>query len=145
MGHRFVHHDLSYGLPIQDGVVDYLYTSHFVGHLFRKGAAHLLKECYRVLKLGGVLRVSVPDLEYAVSLYSKGESEKMLIAYFFVEDDYSYYARHKYMYGYNMLSDILSNSGFNDISRCDYRQGSTPDIELLDNRPEDSLIVEAVR
>jgi SAM-dependent methyltransferase len=144
-GHRFVHHDLSYGLPIDDGMVDYLYTSHFVEHLFRKDAEHLLEECFRVLKPGGVLRISVPDLEYAVSLYTQGEREKMLANYFFVEDDNSYYARHKYMYDYYLLSNILRNSGFKDISRTEYRQGSTPDIEQLDNRPEESLFVEATR
>ncbi len=144
-GHRFVHHDLSYGLPIEDSVVHYIYTSHFIEHLFRKDAAHLLRECFRVLKPGGVLRISVPDLEYAVSLYSKGEKEKMLTAYFFVDDDGSYYARHKYMYDSNMITDILSNIGFKDVTRCDYKKGNTPDIELLDNRPEESLFVEAVR
>ncbi len=142
---RFVHHDLSYGLPISDSSVDILYSSHFIEHLFRNDAINLLKESFRVLKPKGILRVSVPDLEYAISLYSNGEKEKMLSAYFFVDDDDSYYARHKYMYDYSMISGILKNVGFKDVYRCDYQQGQALDLNFLDNRPDESLFVEAVR
>ncbi len=83
--HRFVHHDLAYSLPLNDGVVDHVYSSHFVEHLFHKDADHLIAEAYRVLKPGGTLRISVPDLEYAVSLYASGNKERMLSDYFFLK------------------------------------------------------------
>jgi len=142
---RFIHHGLNYGLPLEDSVADFLYTSHFVEHLFRADAKHLLDESYRVLKPQGVIRITIPDLEYAISLYEKGDKEKMLTAYFFVEDDESYYARHKYMYDYEMISELLRNAGFKNIKRCKYQQGDTPDISILDNRPDESLFVEATR
>ena len=69
----------------------------------------------------------------------------MLGNYFFVEDDDSHYARHKYMYDFALLSEALSSAGFHDIRRCGYRQGATPDLEALDNRPDESLFVEATR
>ncbi len=143
--HKFMHHDLASGIPLADGVADCVFSSHFFEHLFRKDADHLLRECHRVLKPGGVLRISVPDLEYAVSLYAAGEKEKMLRNYFFVDDDDSYYARHKYMYDYAMLESQLADIGFTQTTRCQYRQGRTPDLEVLDNRPEESLFVEAVK
>lgn len=143
--HRFIHHDLAYGLPITTGVVDFLYTSHFIEHLFRKDAETLLKEIYRALKPGGTVRISVPDLEYALSLYTKGEKDKMLSSYFFVDSDESYYACHKYMYDYLMLEEAMKQTGFQNICRCNFREGCTPDIEILDNRSEESLFVEAKR
>lgn len=143
--HKFMHHDLSTGIPLRDEVADYIFSSHFLEHLFRKDADYLLRECYRVLKPGGVLRISIPDLEYALSLYSSGQKEKMLQNYFFVEDGDSYYSRHKYMYDYEMLESHLKNMGFSRVTRCQYRQGRVPDIEILDNRPEESLFVEAVK
>jgi len=143
--HRFVHHDLRYGLPLADEIVDYLYSSHFIEHLFRKDAEYLLRESYRVLKPGGIIRISVPDLEYAITLYKDGEKEKMLSNYFFVEDDNSYYARHKYMYDFDMLAEILDNINFINIQRCTFRKGLTPDIETLDNRAGDSLFLEATK
>jgi len=141
----FVHHDLSYGLPFADGVVDFAYSSHFVEHLFRKDAVRLFRENYRVLKPGGVVRISVPDLEYAIALYQSGDKEKMLSSYFFVEDDNSYYARHKFMYDFEMLAKALRSEGFQDVRRCHFQEGCVPNLAILDNQPDESLFVEAIK
>ncbi len=143
--HHFVHHDLAFGIPFKDGVVDFIYSSHFLEHLFYKDAQHLISECHRVLKPNGTIRISVPDLEYAVKLYHSGKKHEMLENYFFVEDDASNYARHKYMYDFGLLSESLTLAGFQNIRRCEYQEGLTPDLEKLDNRPEESLFVEATR
>lgn len=143
--HYFIHHDLAHSIPLADGVADFVYSSHFLEHLFRKDGERLLAESFRVLKPGGTVRVVVPDLAYALSLYSAGEKEKMLLDNFFVEDDDSYYARHKYMYDFAMLDDALTRAGFRDIRRCEFRKGHTPDLAGLDNRPDESLFVEATR
>lgn len=140
---RFVHHDLGDSIPFQSGTVDYVYTSHFLEHLFEKEGARLLREVCRVLKPGGTLRVCVPDLAYAVELYSHGQKERMLRDYFFVEDKGSYLARHKYMYDFELLSNALRQAGFHTVTRCSYQQGTVPDIEVLDNRPDETLFVEA--
>jgi len=142
-GHIFVHHDLAYGMPLHDSVADYIYSSHFFEHLYRDDAKNLLVECYRVLKQGGTLRISVPDLEYALELYSLGKKQEMLQNYFFVEDGESHYARHKYMYDFEMLSSLLEEIGFCDIQRCKFQTGGVPDIDILDNRPDESLFIEA--
>ncbi len=143
--HQFVHHDLSYGIPFENESVDFVYSSHFLEHLFKKEAAHILQEAYRVLKPGGIIRICVPDLAYAISLYANGEKEKMLDNYFFVEDRESYFARHKYMYDFDILKNMLEQTGFKEILRCSYCQGKTPDTHLLDNRPEDTLFIEAIK
>lgn len=141
--HRFIHHDLVHGIPLADETADFVYSSHFLEHLSRFDGVSLIGEMFRVLKRSGITRLSVPDLKYAISLYEKGEKEKMLTAYFFVEDDESFYARHKYLYDYEMLREIMCQEGFRNVSRCDFRKGRTPDLSVLDNRPEESLFIEA--
>jgi predicted SAM-dependent methyltransferase len=143
--HTFVHHDLSYGIPFNDNAVDFVYSSHFLEHLFLRDAQALLKESLRVLKPGGVVRVSVPDLAYAVKIYNEGQKREMLENYFFVNDDDSYYARHKYMYDFSLLSEELQKAGFKNIKLCSYQQGATPDLQILDNRPDESLFVEGMK
>lgn len=141
--HIFVHHDLASGLPFESGVVQYIYTSHFLEHLYRADAIRLLRECHRVLKPGGIIRISVPDLEYALNLYRDGRKEEMLANYFFVEDGENQYSRHKYMYDFAMLKALLEQTGFKGVAHCEFRQGEVPDIGVLDNRAEESLFVEA--
>lgn len=143
--HVFIHHDLSNSIPLKDGTADFVYSSHFLEHLFKQDALRLLKESHRVLKSGGIVRVCVPDLAYAVSLYVNGEREKMLENYFFVEDKDSFLARHKYMYDFELLKLLLEEAGFSQVVRCAYQEGQTPDLQLLDNRPEETLFVEATK
>ena len=143
--HTYVHRDLSYGLPFPDHSADFLYCSHFLEHLSRPDARRLLRESYRVLKSGGTLRICVPDLAYALSLYEKGDAKTMLANYFFVEDLDSSMARHRYMYDYALLEEALRDSGFSSVTRRKYREGTTPDLETLDNRPEETLFAEATK
>jgi hypothetical protein len=49
------------------------------------------------------------------------------------------------MYDFDSLAARLRKAGFVDVTRREYRQGSCPDVELLDSRPEDSFYLEAIR
>ena len=69
----------------------------------------------------------------------------MLENYFFVDHNNNYFSRHKYMYDFEMLEIILKEIGFVEIQKCNYKQGSVPDLKILDNRPEDSLFVECMK
>ena len=141
--HIFIPHNLEYGLPFPDKSIDFLYSSHLIEHLFQDDAVKLLREAYRVLKEGGRLRIGVPDLEYAVSLYQKGNKREALEFFFTTSKSTDYFSRHKYMYDFDLLRTLLAETGFIDIERCSYRQGKFPDIAKLDNRPEQTLFVEA--
>lgn len=143
-GHDFLHHNLDYGIPLPDESVDFIYSSHWLEHLFRDDAERLLREAHRVLKPGGCIRTCIPDLEHAVSQYLQGNKEHAL-EYFFCTSKKGELGRHQYLYDSEMISDLLLKAGFGRVLRCEYRQGHTPDIEVLDNRPEETLYVEAFK
>ena len=142
---NFIHHDLSYNIPFNDGIVDFIFTSHFVEHLFKRDAENFLNEAFRVLKKGGKLRISVPDLNFAVNQYLQGKKKEMLENYFFVDHNDNHFSRHKYMYDFEILETILEKIGFVNIMKCDYKKGSLPNLNILDNRPEDSLFIEVMK
>ncbi len=50
-------------LPFPDDYFDAAYSSHVLEHFTRERAQAILKECYRVLERGGILRTVLPDLE----------------------------------------------------------------------------------
>ena len=62
-------HDVTRGLPCPTESASVVYHSHILEHLKPEQGIELLKECYRVLKPGGILRVVVPDLERIAYLY----------------------------------------------------------------------------
>lgn len=56
-------------LPVADGTVDVIYSSHMLEHLDRIDADLFLKEARRLLAPGGVIRIAVPDLRKQVTVY----------------------------------------------------------------------------
>jgi len=68
---RILRHDLQARLPFEDASFGVVYHSHVMEHLPRRRAMPFLKECYRVLAAGGIIRVVVPDLETITRLYLK--------------------------------------------------------------------------
>src|SRR5271155_506224 len=61
--------DVHEELPFPSGSFDVVYHSHVLEHLSKQDAPLFLRECYRVLRSGGVIRVAVPDLEKIARLY----------------------------------------------------------------------------
>jgi SAM-dependent methyltransferase len=62
-------HDLRKGIPFPDGTFDLVYHSHVLEHFPKQAAVDFLRECHRVLRSEGVIRVAVPDLEQITRLY----------------------------------------------------------------------------
>ena len=59
------------GIPFPDNTFDVVYHSQVLEHFPQKDALSFIKECYRVLKKGGIIRVVVPDLENIIDEYKK--------------------------------------------------------------------------
>lgn len=140
--HRFVHHRLQYGVPFHDEAVDVIYSSHALEHIFLEEAQALLQDAYRALKKGGLIRLAVPDLEHAFRLYQSGAKEQAL-EFFFNRNRSGYLNHHHYMYDFEMLKNFLEKAGFVEVERCSFGKGMMKDAAILDNRPEESLFVEA--
>lgn len=62
-------HNLLKGIPFENASFDVLYHSHILEHFTREDGKTFLKECFRVLRNGGILRVVVPDLKDIVQEY----------------------------------------------------------------------------
>lgn len=56
-------------LPIAENMADVIYSSHFVEHIPRDLVHGFLAECHRITKVGGRLRLVLPDWEELCSTY----------------------------------------------------------------------------
>lgn len=158
-------------LPFSDGSVDAVFTSHTLEHFPRWRAENVAREAHRVLRPGGVLRVTVPDLEVICRrfLLTKGASPEGLTAeqrepmsardfnmVFYTRDHVQRGSRldsvdfrlagiapHMYIFDTQDMSDLLRSAGFSKVEKRAYRVGRCPDLQRLDNRPGETLYLEA--
>jgi predicted SAM-dependent methyltransferase len=59
------------GIPYPDNEFDLVYHSHVLEHFKKDDGRLFIKECYRILKPGAVIRIALPDLEKIAKEYIK--------------------------------------------------------------------------
>ena len=129
--------------PYSNDMFEAIFSSHVLEHLPLHGAKNCLAESYRCLQKGGVLRISVPDLDAFVRDYDPKDSMDWATN-LFEANERSEKNMHHFMYNFESLRTLLQSAGFSQVIRQDYQQGICPDVEKLDNRPG-SLFVEAIK
>jgi predicted SAM-dependent methyltransferase len=147
-------HDLRKPIPCGDNTVDFIYSEHFIEHLTAREGVELLRECRRVLRPGGVVRVATPSLDY------------LLFRYFFFWKWRRWYKKygytwiktraeminicfrdwgHQYLYNREELERRMREAGFTKMSRQRSNRSSYADLKNLETRKESRLIVEGVK
>jgi predicted SAM-dependent methyltransferase len=131
--------ELTKPLPFKDSSVDFIYTSHFMEHLSLSDAKALFKEIYRVLKIGGVARIIVPDLKYDIDRYLENVKSNPSNAadIFLTSLSVSSKIRdpHLWLYDNHSIVDKLLKTGFSKVEESEYKKGLCKDVDILDNRP----------
>jgi predicted SAM-dependent methyltransferase len=140
---RFVHHDLTRGLPFPDGCAEAVFSSHFLEHVSRADGRRILGECHRVLAPGGTVRIAVPDLAWLVHEFKAGR-KRYAVDGIFEAGEEGELARHRYMYDEELLGEAFAAAGFSDVRRRSFGEGRVADLDVLDNR-EGSLVMEATK
>lgn len=70
-----VHLDLGRPLPLPDASFAYVFGEHVIEHIPEGAGAALLAELHRVLRPGGMLRLTTPDLAKIIALYEDRNPE----------------------------------------------------------------------
>lgn len=68
-GRLYLRHDALQPFPFDDGSFDWAYSEHFIEHLYPTQAVTWLTEMKRLLRSGGHLRISTPDLRKYARAY----------------------------------------------------------------------------
>jgi predicted SAM-dependent methyltransferase len=148
--------DLRRRWPLPAESVQFIFTEHVFEHFsYPEDINHVLSECRRVLKPGGMLRAIVPDAgrylrayherdeRFLAQLNQNGISQMEAVNRVFRENGF-----HKYAYDYETMKQLLDVTGFREVSRSDFRSSKTADLNLDLDEPErrlESLYVEAVK
>lgn len=157
--------DATAGLPFDDATFDYVFSEHVIEHVTYAQGCGLLLQCFRVMKPGGRIRISTPDMRKIASLYSEPRTpqQKRYIETVFSRwhSDYNgeevgiavnniFEFGHKFIYDRGTLSEAMVKAGFTDIVDC--LPGQSKDFLLsgIDFHVEDyiafeSLVIEAIK
>lgn len=106
---------------IVDASVDLIYNCHVLEHFKRRDVGRVLKEWHRVLKPGGILRVSVPDFAELCEVYRKFGHLDLVVGPLFGRQDYLYNI-HYNIFDFATLELRLQEAGFVNIRRYDWRE-----------------------
>jgi SAM-dependent methyltransferase len=131
--------DITYPLPWPDDYVDFILIEHCVEHISYHEAVRFFKEAYRVLRIGGVLRVIVPsitqillcdDQEYFDWLKKKGwaptaDTRGALDAIIWQHG-------HQHAWTATLMEATLYYAGFNAPRKCDPYVSSHPSLCNVD-------------
>jgi SAM-dependent methyltransferase len=128
--------------PLADNSCQCVFSSHMFEHIFVWDVPLLLCEILRVLAPGGVVRFVIPSLDHYVKLYDPEDPTAMLLG-ILEYDGTGVKNRHQWMYTEPSLCKLLEKHGFVNARACKYREGKCADLERIDNRPENSIYVEA--
>lgn len=113
---------------IPDASAELIYNCHVLEHFKRRDVQRVLKEWYRVLKPGGVLRVSVPDFEKLCEVYQKYRNLDLVIGALFGRQDYLYNI-HYNAFDFDTLRRKLEEAGFSGVKRYDWRETEHADVD----------------
>jgi len=144
--------DVRKGLPFDDESVDFIYNEHFLEHLTFQEGKKVLREFYRCVKKGGVVRIAMPDLDYTIQKYNvdwKNQDWLSQPEYKFIRTKgqminirFRWWG-HKYLYNEEDLKNQLIRTGFKKIMRCDRNNSNHTELCNLETRKDSKLIIEA--
>jgi predicted SAM-dependent methyltransferase len=101
------------------GTVDLVYMCHILEHFKRPTLKEVLAEMYRILKTGGVLRLSVPDFDRLLEVYAKADGNPDAICMQLMGGQDSEYNVHYSIFTHRSLSALLQAAGFSSIRPWD--------------------------
>jgi predicted SAM-dependent methyltransferase len=150
--HPWQHQDLRWnllnGLPFRSASAEAVFHEHLLEHVSLESALRLMRETYRVLKPGGIVRVGVPDAGRYIQSYASEEQDIIsklkpgrptaLIAL----QEVFYWHGHKTMYDEESLSLLLEDAGFRSVQFKPFGVSELPSAPDTPSRAEETLYVE---
>jgi len=162
-------------LPFDDNSVKGIFSEHFFEHIhYTEEAPGFLRECYRVLQPGGVLRIIVPDAGRYLNAYASADAWAELTELRPLErqdqtqdgtdrvDPYFGWTyntpmelmnavfrqsqEHKFAYDAETLMFVMQKNGFATVKQQTYQQSELPELAIDQaSRKTESLYVEGIK
>ncbi len=149
-----VYLDATRRFPFDDATFNFIYSEHMIEHISWNDGLSMLRECRRVMRPGGCIRVATPDLEVLIGLHS-GKDAPISERYIkwitdqqldgihaykasFIINNAFYSWGHKFLYDSELLTMAMQEAGFINIRRCSPGQSEHEPLSCLEPYRHDS-------
>jgi len=166
--------DATKKFPLPNNSFQYIYSEHMIEHITHIQGLSMLKECYRVIKPGGRIRIATPDLKQILLLYT-GQPKGFNSQYIkwsmdtFAKDErdtfgyessivFNYFFHkwgHQFIYDEQTLTALLIKAGFKEPKRVAIHCSEDPNLANIERHQDavnsetmiefETMIVEAVK
>jgi len=127
-------------LPLPDSSVDAIFNEHFLGYLTVEQALHMLEECHRLLRPGGVLRSGVPDCGRPEVAWPGTPTRLLGLQLYFVSDPSS-----RTMFDDATLRLVTEAAGFRDVEARRHGDSAIAPCPDTEARAVGTLYVEGTK
>ena len=142
--------------PFAEGTFDCIYSEHIFEHLTFKDSCNMLKECYRILKPGGIMRMALPHADFLFDMYQHPEKRlnKAYVnlsmehyckdiakalgenknAHVYVVNDFYRNWNHQMLHNLNSLTELVGKHGFVDIEQKEVGESTLSVFQNLERQ-----------
>jgi predicted SAM-dependent methyltransferase len=143
--------NLAAGLPFGTGTADLMHSEDFIDQLRLEDAMMFLRECHRILRPGGVVRILTPDLERLARLYLDDQEQLKSLWHNFVGVELRSgtageifnigmrFAGHTFLYDAETFTWLAAECGF-EARRVSYQQSEIEALRGLDLRSPENAV-----
>lgn len=149
--------DATEPMPFKSNTFHYIFSEHNFEHLTYQEGKLLLNEAYRILKDDGVIRLTMPCLEFLMDIYNNPDKKENLeymkwhfqqfaleqlndfgenYSTAFLINNFMRFWGHKCLYDKDTIKRMLMNAGFTDITFCNVSESSHEHLNNIEKHQE---------
>lgn len=142
-----VYLDASTAFPIPSDSFDYIFAEQLIEHLTLDQGQGMLRECYRILRTGGKIRLATPNLTVLAKFFvDKNDSDRHYLGLqtkfeklpslptpecnVMNREMHAY--GHRYLYDADSLRAVLSAAGFQNVEMAEVSVSKDPALSGID-------------
>jgi predicted SAM-dependent methyltransferase len=145
---KAVYLDATRRFPLPDATFDFIVAEQMIEHVPFRRAVHMLRECHRVLRPGGTLRVSTMDLQLARILLTEPLSDRLQRYVVWSNETWepscdphstvhvinrmNHEWGHKFLYDAPTLIRTFEQCGFTNVTECQLGKSDHPELLNID-------------
>jgi len=118
----------------EDESLNLIYASHVFEYFDRTEAATVLADWFRKLKLGGIVRLAVPNIDMLISTYQATNDLNSILGPLYGKwENPSGAIYHKTVYNFASLKSILEDAQFSKVQGWKWQDVFTGELEGFDD------------